>query len=69
MAMVRRWAIYRVAEEHFMQVASQPSQGSAAAEALRLASATGAAHHVVEQIISRSAALEMQMRPRMMHQF
>lgn len=69
MAMVRRWAIYRVADEHFVQVASQPSQGSAAAEALRLASATGATHHVVEQIISRRAAVELQTRPQVMRRF
>jgi 3-hydroxyisobutyrate dehydrogenase-like beta-hydroxyacid dehydrogenase len=67
--MVRRWAVYRVAEEHFVQVGAAPSQGVAAAEALRLASATGATHHVVEQIISRRAAIEQQTRPQVMRRF
>lgn len=63
MPMVRRWAIFRVADETFMQVGAQPSKGLAAMEALRLASSTGAAHHIVEQIISRRVAIEQQARP------
>jgi hypothetical protein len=61
--MVRRWAIFRVAEETFVQVGAHPSKGMAAMEALRLASSTGAAHHIAEQIISRRAAIEQQARP------
>jgi hypothetical protein len=60
--MVRRWAIFRVAEETFVQVGAHPSKGMAAMEALRLASSTGAAHHIAEQIISRRAAIELRAR-------
>ena len=63
MPMVRRWAIFRVAEETFLLVGAHPSKGIAAMEALRLASSTGAAHHIAEQIISRRAAIEQQARP------
>jgi hypothetical protein len=61
--MVRRWAIFRVDEEFHVQVGSHPNKGLAAMEALRLADCTGMAHHVAEQIISRHAALEQQIRP------
>ena len=63
MPMVRRWAIFRVADETFMQVGALPSKGLAAMEALRLASSTGASHHIAEQIISRRAAIEQHARP------
>ena len=63
MPMVRRWAIFRVAEETFLLVGAHPSKGIAAMEALRLASSTGAAHHIAEQIISRRAAIELRARP------
>jgi hypothetical protein len=56
--MVRRWAIFRVADETFIQVAAQPSKGLAAMEALRLASSTGATHHIAEQIAPRRLAVE-----------
>ena len=62
MPMVRRWAIFRVAEETFVQVGAHPSKGIAAMEALQLASSTGAAHHIAEQIISRRAAIELRAR-------
>ncbi|KAB2937100.1 MAG: hypothetical protein K8F92_12010 [Hyphomicrobium sp.] len=65
--MVRRWAIYRVNGEVFVQVGAQPSQGLAATEALRMASASGATHHIVEQIISRRAAIEQYARLQAMH--
>jgi hypothetical protein len=58
MPMVRRWAIFRIADETFIQVGAHPSKGLAAMEALRLASCTGAAHHIVEQILSRQAAVD-----------
>jgi hypothetical protein len=61
--MVRRWAIFRVADETFIQVGAHPTRGTAAMEALRLASSTGAAHHIAEQIISRRAAIEQHARP------
>ena len=63
MPMVRRWAIFRVADETFIQVGAHPAKGIAAMEALRLACSTGAAHHIAEQIISRRAAIEQQARP------
>lgn len=63
MAMVRRWAIFRVAGENFIQVGAQPSKGLAAMEAVRLASSTGATHHIAEQILSRQAAIEQHARP------
>ncbi len=63
MPMVRRWAIFRVADETFIQVGAHPTRGTAAMEALRLASSTGAAHHIAEQIISRRAAIEQHARP------
>ena len=66
MPMVRRWAIFRVAGETFVQVGAHPSKGTAAMEALRLASSTGAAHHIAEQIMSRRAAIEQHARPTMM---
>ena len=58
MPMVRRWAIFRVADETFIQVGAHPSKGRAAMEALRLASCTGATHHIAEQILSRQAAVD-----------
>ena len=58
MAMIRRWAIFRVAEDLHQQVGAHPSKGAAAVEAMRLASITGMSHHVVEQITSRRLALE-----------
>jgi hypothetical protein len=58
MAMVRRWAIFRVADDLHQQVGAHPSKGAAAVEAMRLASITGMSHHVVEQITSRRFALE-----------
>jgi hypothetical protein len=61
--MVRRWAIFRVADEAFIQVGAHPSKGLAAMEALRLASCTGATHHIAEQILSRWAAVEQHARP------
>lgn len=69
MPMVRRWAVYRVDETYFLQVGSHPSEGLAAMEALRLASATGATHHIIEQIISRQAAVEQHGRPQVMQRF
>lgn len=63
MRMVRRWAIFRVADETFIQVGAHPSKGLAAMEALRLASSTGATHHIAEQILSRQAAIEQHARP------
>jgi hypothetical protein len=63
MAMVRRWAIFRVGEDFFLQVGAHPSKGMAAAEALRMASYSGIPHHIAEQIISRHAALEQHARP------
>jgi hypothetical protein len=66
--MVRRWAIFRVADETFIQVGAQPSKGLAAMEALRLASSTGATHHIAEQILSRQAAIEQHVRPPVMRQ-
>ena len=62
MPMVRRWAIFRVGDQSFVQVGAHPSKGIAAMEALQLASSTGAAHHIAEQIISRRAAIEQQAR-------
>jgi hypothetical protein len=58
MAMVRRWAIFRVADDVQQQVAAHPSKGAAATEAMRLASITGMTHHIVEQITSRRFAVE-----------
>ena len=58
MPMVRRWAIFRVADETFIQVGAHPSKGLAAMEALRLASGTGMTHHIAEQILSRQAAVD-----------
>jgi len=66
--MVRRWAIFRVAGETFVQVGAHPSKGLAAMEALRLASSTGATHHIAEQILSRQAAIEQHVRPPVMRQ-
>ena len=43
--------------------------GLAAKEALRLATATGVPHHIVEQILSRSAAIEQQARPYVTRRF
>ena len=63
MPMVRRWAIFRVADEPFGQVGAHPSKGIATMEALRLASSTGAEHHIAEQIISRRAAIQQHARP------
>ena len=63
MRMVRRWAIFRVAGENFIQVGAQPSKGLAAMEAVRLANSTGATHHIAEQILSRQAAIEQHARP------
>jgi hypothetical protein len=56
MAMVRRWAIFRVTDDLQQQVGAHPSKGAAAAEALRLASITGMPHHIVEQIAPRRFA-------------
>jgi hypothetical protein len=61
--MVRRWAIFRVADGTFIQVGAHPSKGLAAMEALRLASCTSATHHIAEQILSRQAAIEQHARP------
>jgi hypothetical protein len=58
MAMVRRWAIFRVADDLQQQVGAHPSKGAAATEAMRLASITGMPHHIVEQITSRRQAIE-----------
>ena len=58
MAMVRRWAIFRVADDVQQQVGAHPSKGAAATEAVRLASITGMTHHIVEQITSRRQAIE-----------
>jgi hypothetical protein len=66
--MVRRWAIFRVAGETFVQVGAHPSKGLAAMEALRLASSTGSTHHIIEQILSRQAAIEQHARPPLMRQ-
>jgi hypothetical protein len=66
--MVRRWAIFRVAGETFVQVGAHPSKGRAAMEALTLASSTGATHHIIEQILSRQAAVEQHARPPVMRQ-
>ena len=63
MRMVRRWAIFRVADETFIQVGAHPSKGLAAMEALRLASSTGATHHIAEQILSRQTAVEQHALP------
>ena len=63
MRMVRRWAIFRLADDSFIQVGAHPSKGLAAMEALRLASSTGATHHIAEQILSRQAAVEEQRSP------
>ena len=58
MAMVRRWAIFRVSGDVTVQVGAQPSKGLAAMEAMRLAGATRIPHHIAEQIISRQACLQ-----------
>ena len=58
MAMIRRWAIFRLTDDLQQQVGAHPSKGAAAAEALRLASITGMQHHIVEQITSRRRAIE-----------
>jgi hypothetical protein len=63
MAMVRRWAIFRVGEEFIVQVGARPSKGLAAVEAMTLARATGIPHHIAEQIMSRHAAIEQYGRP------
>jgi hypothetical protein len=65
--MVRRWAIFRVGKEGSIeQVGAQPSRGLAATEALRLADATGATHHIAEQIMSRREAIEQYARAMVM---
>ena len=56
MAMIRRWAIFRVADDLQQQVGAHPSQGAAAMEAMRLASITRMPHHIVEQIAPRRLA-------------